>query len=89
MSLHKRNKLKAKRTPWIKSRYSRKARAIQGVMRASILARGLANVNAIRGTQIQVSNAFTRAAKSMAMASAAMAAMSAVSKVPLYGSKTV
>lgn len=87
MNSRKRNKLKAKRTPCIKSRYSRKARAVQGVMRAMVLRQGLFGVNVIINSFAP--NASAKVNKTIAMANAVINTISAASKVPLYGSKTV
>ena len=87
MSPHKRNKLKAKRTPWVKSRYSAKARAIRDAMRSTILATAYCRINMIKNANAPTG--LDKAKKAMAMATAAMDAIRAVSKAPLYGSKTV
>ena len=82
MNSRKRNKLKAKRTPWIKSRYSAKAGAIRSVMQASVMAQGFSVAGYIRSSA-------NRAGKATALAECYASTFDAVSKAPLYGSKTV
>lgn len=82
MNSRKRNKLKAKRTPWIKSPYSRKARAIRSIMQGRILAQGLSAAGYIRSSSMQTG-------KPASLAECYASTFDAVSKVPLYGSKTV
>lgn len=82
MNSRKRNKLKAKRTPWIKSRYSRKARAIRSVMQVSTIAAGVAVARCIQFSS-------RREGKSSALFECVKLTTSAAEQVPLYGSKTV
>jgi stage V sporulation protein SpoVS len=84
MNISKRKRLKAKRTPWVKTRSGRKANAIANCMRAAAIAQGMANFQAIRSAAFS-----SQAEKTMAVARATVNAFSAVASVPVYGSKTV
>lgn len=86
MSPHKRRKLQNKRTPWIKSRYSRRARAIQTFIRAMVLAQSHSQINAIRFAPARTG--IEKLGKACAIAEVWVSASKAVLKVPLYGSKT-
>jgi hypothetical protein len=84
MNIAKRRRLKAKRTPWAKTRSGRKAHAIANCMKAAALAQGMANFKAIRSAAFS-----SQVEKTMAIASATVNAFSAVAAVPVYGSKAV
>ena len=84
MNIAKRKRLKAKRTPWSKTRSGRRAHARANVMRAMVCAQGMANFNAIRYAVFS-----SQMEKTMAIASATVNAFSAVASVPVYGSKEV
>jgi len=87
MNISKRNKLKAKRAPWSKTRSGRRAHARANVMRAMVLAQGISSINVIN-SQV-VSDKLSKAKKAFATAEAAIAAFKAAASVPVYGSKTV
>lgn len=84
MNTVKRKRLKAKRTPWIKSRHSRMARAMANVSRFQAIACGAARVNSIRSCVTS-----DKIGKAAAIASEALVAFSAAASVPIRGSKTV
>jgi hypothetical protein len=83
MNTAKRRRLKAKRTPWIKSRHSRMARAMANVLRAQVFARGVAKVNSIRSCVTS-----DKIGKDAAIANAVLSAYSDAAAVPIRGSKT-
>lgn len=82
MSISKSKRLKAKRTPWSKTRSGLRAHARANVMRAMVCALGLANINAI------IFNP-RRMGKTLAVAYAVLKTHKAIATVPVYGSKTV
>jgi hypothetical protein len=83
MNIAKRKRLKAKRTPWIKSRHSRTARAMASVFRAQIMAKGIARVSSIRSCVTS-----DKVGKWAATANEIASTYSAVAAVPIRGSKT-
>jgi hypothetical protein len=87
MNIAKRKRLKAKRTPWSKTRSGRRAHARADVMRAMVLAQGLSNIKAIN-SQL-VSDKLVKLKKACATTKAAILAFNAAASVPVYGSKTV
>lgn len=84
MNISKRKRLKARRTPWAKTRSGRRAHARANCMRAAVIAQHMANFNAIRSAVFS-----SQMEKTMAIASATVNTFSAVASVPVYGSKTV
>lgn len=88
MNIAKRNRLKAKRTPWAKTRSGRRAHAVANVIRAMTVAHGLAQINMI-GSASTVGGQFDNLAKTMAMAGMVVSAFSAAAKIPVRGSKAV
>jgi hypothetical protein len=84
MNIAKRKRLKAKRTPWIKSRHSRMARVMANNFRAQIIALGLSRVSSIRSCVT-----IDKIEKASAIANAVLSAYSDAAAVPIRGSKTV
>ena len=84
MNSRKRNKLKAKRTPWIKSRYSKWARFLRQAQCSAICAQGMQMAKVIAK-----SNAGTKEERLQAIAECRSKTLLAIDRVPLYGSKTV
>lgn len=83
MNTIKRRKLNNKRTPWVRSRYSRVARSIRSLQSNMVMAQAYSNISAIRSTN------GSKIEKAMAIAECQVNAFSEVSKIPLRGSKTV
>lgn len=82
MSTSKRRRLKAKRTPWAKTRSGRRAHAIANMKRAMVIAQGQASIVAImHSPRIH--------GKSTAIANGLIAIHDAAAKVPVYGAKTI
>lgn len=84
MNSRKRNKLKAKRTPWIKSRYSKWARFLRQAQCSAICAQGMYMAKVIIR-----SNHGSNEERAQALKECREKTFSAMGQVPLYGSKTV
>jgi hypothetical protein len=84
MNTAKRKRLKAKRTPWIKSRHSRMARVIAILARAKIIALGISRVNSIRSCVTS-----DKTGKAAAIANAVASTYSDAAAVTIRGSKSV
>lgn len=82
MNTAKRKRLKAKRTPWIKSRHSRMARVIANLARAQIVALGFARVNSIRSCVTS-----DKIGKATAIANEISSTYFDLASVPIRGSK--